>query len=183
MKFLITAFICFGIVSIASGQSISTDSITIPRSYWVSGGVGLSTLGSASAGLVANAEIKNRILISAGWIGETSEKILDFSTNHSVNVSSFNALAGKIYKQRNSLISFSAGLGLVRLETRDTGGARVSSVTETTIGIPLLVQAHAIGFQAIGVGLNLYGNLNMKQSTTGIHLSIALGRIATRQKR
>jgi hypothetical protein len=78
-------------------------------------------------------------------------------------------------------------LGLVRVKSWESGGGifgkESPAVTETTVGIPLLVQAHAIGFQAVGVGLNLYGNLNTKQSTAGIQLAIALGRIATRPRR
>jgi hypothetical protein len=184
IKFLIAIFLA-GVVSAASGQVRSVDSTGIRKSYWIAGRVGLSTLGSVSGMLVANAEIKNHILISASTTGETNG-ILDFSATHSVDVSSFNMLAGKIYKQRHSLISFSAGLGLVKIDTHDSEPGIFGKVypesSETTIGIPLLIQAYAIGFQTIGVGLNLYGNLNTKQSTAGIQVCLALGRIATRPR-
>jgi hypothetical protein len=132
--------------------------------------------------LGANAEIKNNILISANLIGETNQTFMS-RPRHIVDLTSFNALAGKIYKQRNSLISFSAGLGLVRVDRNDLDlFSKKTEISETTVGIPLSIQAYAIGFQTIGVGLNLYGNLNTKQSTAGIHLSVALGRIATRAR-
>jgi hypothetical protein len=186
-KLLITTFICVGMLSAAFGQVKSADSTQVPKSYFAAGGIGLSSLGSFSAMLVANAEIKNRILLSANWIGETNVRILDSRAGHDVDVNSFNLLAGKIYKQRHSLISFSTGLGLVKVDERDVGGGVFGKVNpvgrETTVGIPVLVQAYAIGFQAIGVGLNLYGNLNTKQSTAGFQLSVALGRISTRPRR
>ena len=140
----------------------------------------MSALGSVSAMLGANAEVKNRLVVSLNWTGETSS-VLDFTAKHVVDVNSFNILAGKIYKQRNSLMSFSAGLGLARVHTFDSRNG-AASYTETTVGLPLSIQAYAIGFQAVGAGLNLYANLNTKQSTAGIHVSLALGRISTRQK-
>ena len=186
IKVLIATLISIGFVSAAYAQVNTIDSLRVPKSYWVVAGGGLSTLGSVSATLIANAEIQNNILLSGSWIGETNVRILDSRASHNVDVSSYNALAGKVYKQRHSLISFSAGLGLVRVKSWDSGGGvfgKVSpAVTETTVGIPLLIQAHAIGFQAVGVGLNIYGNLNMKQSTAGVHLNIALGRMTTRPR-
>jgi len=154
----------------------------IPRCYWGSFGFGPSSLGAFSGSFNANAELANRVLVTAGVQGETKAFL-----SNSAEVDSYNILVGKIFKKKFSLLSVSVGLSLVDV-VNTTGYDLFSSqppvkTDQYTIGIPILIQGYLVAFQTVSLGFNGYINLNTINTTAGIMVSVAIGRMATHTKR
>jgi len=152
------------------------DGIIIPRSYWGSLGIGTGSLGSFTFSVNANQEFSYRLLITACAQAETNAFF------GSTTIASYGVLAGEVFKQKFSLFTVSAGLSIVNVGTSSGFFNSVPVTSQTTIGIPILIQGYLVGLQTVGLGLNAYANLNSIRSTLGLTLNLALGRMATHKK-
>lgn len=169
--------------SICKAQSLKDESLT-PRSFWGSIGLGRSSLGSIAVSIDGNVELKKSILFTAIAQGE-SNSFLDFSTRESKDVSTFDLLLGKIYKQKSTLITMSSGLGLIMVNTRTSSGGILYPSTnkkQSTIGIPLLFRAYGVAFRTVGIGIGFYSILNTIKTTAGVTFNVSIGRILPREK-
>jgi len=159
-------------------QAVPNDSTKISKSYWGSVGIGASSSGF-SASFIANAELLNRWLISANVQGEGPL----FGDGN--EVTTFNVLAGKVFKQKFCFLTLSAGLGYISVTNVSNSFNFFSPAVTTqrsTIGLPIVVQGYLVAFQTLGIGLSGYVNLNTIQSTAGINICIALGRLSTHKR-
>lgn len=144
-------------------QASHPDSNKVPHAYWVGGGIGGSTEGIE---LMANANAE----LGHHWLITGTAQLESYVVGGGLTVISYNLLGGKIYKQKASLFSFSAGLGAVSFDDHPS---------KVTVGVPVLLQTYWVIGQTFGFGLNATANLNSIQPTAGLSLNIALGRIAT----
>jgi hypothetical protein len=189
MKIKIITSVCIAMLVCAFTKGLAQvstkDTSKIPRCYWMALGLGASSLGSLSGTINANAEISNRWLLTAN-VGIEQNTFLNLSSSPNVQVTTFNILAGKIYKKKISFIALSAGLALVNVYTYNNAGlfgeAPVHKLNQYTVGVPLLIQGHVIRAQAVGIGLSGYVNLNTIQTTAGLNICLVFGRIATHKR-
>jgi hypothetical protein len=157
-------------------QAVPNDSTKIPKSYWGSLGVGQSSLGAFAGKLDANAEFANRLLVTASFQGETN------SILGGTQLASYNLLLGKIFKQRISMFTLSAGIGLVNVTTKSFNLFSTEpsvSTSQTGIGLPIVIQGYLVAGQTVGFGVSGYLNLNTVKTTAGITFSLAIGHLAT----
>lgn len=167
-----------------------TDTTKIPHAWWLNAGFGLGTLRSLSANIGVQAELPKHWLISATFQTEFNhfgEKILGGAV-HDVTINTSNVLIGRIHKQTYSLWSVSTGLSLVNMDIHDSYGVFPGAPASTqnnryTIGIPIVVQGYVVGGQFAGIGLSGYVSLNTLQTTAGVQLQVALGRMQTHKPR
>ncbi len=191
MKIRIIIYICIPMLAfifttasaqVSTKDSTNKDAAQIPRCYWAGFGLGASTLGALAGNVNVNAEISNQWIITANAEIEAN-RFLNFSSSPNVQVTTYNVLAGKIYKGKISFFTLSAGIGLVDVYTYNNPGlfsdAPVHKSDQYTVGVPLLIQWYVIRFQAVGIGLSGYANLNTIQTTAGFNISVVFGRIAT----
>jgi hypothetical protein len=167
MKIKILAFFVIIILACnfktARAQVVKPDSIQqVPHAYWLAGGLGGSSRGIELMSN-ANAELGHK------WLVTGTAQIESAAFGSGEDVEQFNVLGGKIFKEKASLFSVSAGLGIVY-------------INKATVGIPVLFQVYLVGGQFIGIGLNACANLNPTEPTAGFSINIALGRMATRRK-
>jgi hypothetical protein len=166
-------------------QSASRDSTKTPKSYWATFGLGYSSLGSIAAHLDGNAEIWNKCVITANLQTEVSDFFGKAGTTN-FQVTTYNLLAGKIFKQKLTFITVSAGLGLVDVNTYngyDKGilvFVKTDSKNQFIGGVPIIIQWYGVINEVVGFGINGYVNLNTVRTTAGFTINIALGRITTR---
>lgn len=165
------------------GQTATTDSINLKPNYWGSIGGGPTTLGSVGFNADLNAEMSDHWFISTE--GQVETKTLNlFGSN--VSTATFNVLAGKIFKQKLTFITVSAGLGLVDLNTFTSGGlfptTPSSSKDQYGLNIPVEVNVYLVPVTPFAVGVGAYLNLNAINTTAGITLRLAFGRMSTHTK-
>ncbi|MDB5132068.1 MAG: hypothetical protein JWR02_1817 [Mucilaginibacter sp.] len=175
----------------AFGQAAATNNINAKHNYWGSLGFGPTTFGSSVLGGDLNAEIANQWVISA----ESKVELQSFLSSN-VTVTTYDILAGKIFKQKFSFITVSAGLGLVDLNTvtTSTNAPTVSSTPQNqftltfpsytwhdqyALNIPIEVQMYFVPVTPFAVGVGAYVNLNTIRTTAGFTVRLALGRMST----
>ena len=175
----IIAFSLLGYQGIS--QNLTNDNSDYVKCYWGDVGLGGSSLGSISAALGFHFEINRHVLITANIMGEANS-FIDFSSKPKIDVNTFNLLVGKISKQKSSIITYSAGLGLINYYKKTYPGGFLSPLPAVTtkkysIGIPLLISGYLIGFRTVGFGLSVYANLNTINTTAGLTLNFGIGRM------
>jgi len=186
MKFTLIAGILLLLTHLnAYSQDTTKNRSNIPRCYFIGFGVGGSSLGSFSAMLNANIEIKNQWLLGVNIQGESNTALFDGHKGNEADVNTASFLIGKIYKQPNRFVTLSTGLSFVEVYTRDNNGGIFGSITNKrtrhTIGIPLAVQGYLAGFKTLGIGLSGYVNLNTIKTTAGFSVNFALGHMPTQR--
>jgi hypothetical protein len=156
---------------------------SLPRCYFVSVGLGGSSLGAYSTMVKFNVEIKNQWLLGANFMSETNTKLFNGRSDNETDVNTTNLLAGKIFKQYGLIGSLSTGLGLVEVYTRNNNNGTLSSTgieqTKHTVGIPIVAQGYVVLFKTVGLGLGAYANINTIKTTAGFSLNFALGYMPT----
>jgi hypothetical protein len=186
MKTYVLTIILFAATITASTAQTSPDNSNIPHAWWGAIGIGASSLGAISGEYSINVQIPNNWLISAYIEGGTN-KLGKFSDSNTYqDVVNFSLLAGKIARQKYTLLSVSAGLGLVDVRT-GTGsyslGTPYTNKDQYTVGVPIILQTYLVGLQACGIGLNANFNINTIKPTANINLCFALGRMQTHKPR
>jgi len=170
--------------TMAFGQTTRVDSINLKRNYWGSIGAGPTTLGAVGLNADVNAEISDHWFISTEGQVETQTFLNLFGSN--VGVATLNVLAGKIFKQRVTFITVSAGLGLVDVNTYNSGGlfsnTPPTSQTQYAFNVPIEVQVYFVPVTPFAVGVGAYLNLNAINTTAGITVRLAFGRMSTHMK-
>jgi len=164
-----------------------SDNTKIPNAYWASFGAGASSLGALSGMYSVNVQIPHNWLVTVDLDGGANRSGKTYDTNYSQSVISFNILAGKMARQKFSLFTLSAGLGLVDVHTGlgsyGLQDAPYINKDQYTLGIPIVIQGYLVGLQAFGIGFSGNINLNTIKPTAGINLSFALGRMQTHTPR
>jgi len=183
MKLKISTILIVLVLTVAFNKCFSqagvNDTTKIRKCYWGSVGIGGSTSGF-SASINANAELSNRWIIAANVQGEGPL----FGNGN--QVAEVNVFAGKILKQKFSFFTLSAGLGYVSIaNVTNSFNFNSPSVTtyRSTMGVAVSIQGFLVGFQTLGIGLSGYVNLNTIQSTAGINICVALGRLSTHKRK
>jgi hypothetical protein len=190
MKTKIIIICSFLIVGAATCYAQDTTKTTyhVPKAYWGNLGFGASSLGAFSGALYLNAQITNKLLITAGGQAETNDSnFIDFGPARQTNLGTANILIGSITKGQYALFTFSAGVSYVDLNTKNLTGffssTPSSSTDQYSVGVPLLVQGYWVIGQCLGFGGSLYANINTLQSTVGFTVNLAFGRMQTHKPR
>lgn len=137
-------------------------------------------------GTVEFALQKQRNVYSLGIRGIQEFQIFDYS-NVSNSVSSLDLCYGKSFGKRSFFASVSAGIGLVTFVQQgkliSTSGGWFSSYsnyeknTAHTIGVPISVKLFWVPLSFTGVGLELFANINSKNTFYGINFSRQFGKL------
>jgi hypothetical protein len=163
----------------AFGQTTGADSINLKPNYWGSIGGGPTTLGAIGLNADVNAEISDHWFISTEGQVETQTFLNLFGSN--VSTASLNVLTGKVFKQRLTFITVSAGLGLVDVNTYNSGGlfsnTPSSSQDQYAVNVPIEVNVYFVPVTPFAVGVGLYANLNAINTTAGVTVRLAFGRM------
>ncbi len=188
--FALTILLIVFTSAMASAQTTTIDTAKIPHAYWINLGFGAGTLGSLSGNLAVQAEVPKHLLITSSYQAETNHFALKSvgGGGHDVNIFTGNLLIGKVYKQPFSLYALSVGLSYIDMDIDDYYGTFLGAPPSThsrrnTIGIPITIQGYIVGGQFAGIGINTYLNINILQTTAGVQLHAALGRIQTHKPR
>ena len=152
------------------------DNAKIAKCSWVALGYGSNTgsynhVGNINLFLNGNLEISNNLLL-------TADLIADPGPYGNVDLN-YAFLFGNIFKQKVSFLTASIGFELVNEITNSFLFARV---TNTGIGIPILIQGYVVAAQSVGLGINVYANINTVKSSAGISISLAFGRLSTHER-
>ncbi|MDB5123392.1 MAG: hypothetical protein JWP94_1521 [Mucilaginibacter sp.] len=188
MKITLITFTALVLSSFAAafGQAGHRDSTDIRRSLWGASGLGGSSLGALSFMANGNAEIQHHWLLSVSAQAESST-FFNLTAKPTTGVNTYGVLAGKIIKPRFAFFTISAGAALVNVYTHTNPGlfgtGPQTRTSRYTIGFPILLQGYGVLFRALGVGLSGYVNINSVKTTSGIHMSMAVGRLTTRKNR
>jgi hypothetical protein len=184
LVFFLSATMLLTWCNTAFGQTTATDSVNLKPNYWGSIGGGPTTLGAVGLNADVNAEISDHWFISTEGQVETQTFLNLFGSN--VSTATLNVLAWKIFKQRLTFITVSAGLGLVDLNTFSSGG--LFSTTPSTsqdqyaLNVPIEVNVYFVPVTPFAVGVGAYLNLNAINTTAGITVRLAFGRMSTHAK-
>jgi hypothetical protein len=165
---------------LAAYEKAIDDNSNIQKCYWVAAGFGPSSLGFLSLGANINGELPGRQLITANIIGDT-QSLLGGSEE-----TNFGLLYGHIFKQGSFFFTVSAGISAVYFETADVYLFSTMSSTKTSqsgVGVPILIQGYFVAGQVVGFGVNAYVNINSIQTTAGLTLTLALGRLSTHERK
>lgn len=174
----------------AYSQTVKPDSITARRNYWASISLGASSLGQLSAGLDVNAELANHWAIAANIKGESNRFLDIYQETPNVDVTTYNILGGKIFKQRSSFLTVSAGLGLADVYTYTyllPNGSYAKDITSQqdryALNIPIEVQMYFVPVTPFAVSIGAYVNINNVKTTAGISGKFSFGRMSTHNTR
>jgi len=114
----------------------------------------------------------------------TTEEFDIFGPSPALSDTDYAVLAGKRFGRGRRLDSLAAGVALVRSVRRGVlverpgwfGGGRYEKLDSLTVGLPIDVKT-TLNFKVVGVGLNMFGNLNPKGSFAGLALTLQLGKL------
>ncbi len=152
------------------------DNDKIEKCSWFAFGFGPSTgpsNDSSDVFLNGNLELYGKSLVTA-----------DIRINPAIfgtDVENYSILLGKITKQKFSFFTASAGISFVSSHTTYLFSSRNNS-NEAGIGIPILLQGYVVAAQAVGLGINVYANINTIGSSAGISFCLAFGRLSTHER-
>ncbi len=203
MKKIFTCLIIFAFVltfSNSFGQFAKPDSTKQAlKSYWATLGFGASTIGYAFTAAL-NAELPGSYVVSAYAQAEFNRfaiNVLGPPSGDFTYVYNYDLLCGKIFKQRISFFTISAGLGVINytsytdsiyvisqgsgLFNSTYGAVRINPRDRYALNIPILLQGYLVIAKPVAIGISGYVNLNSIHTTAGITLNIALGRMTTRK--
>jgi hypothetical protein len=181
-----SAAMLFGNFTAALGQAAKADSITARRNYWGSIGLGPTTLGEGMITADVGAEMSNHWVISAEAKGETSLLLRSSPPPSYIDVTTYNILTGKIFKQSSSFITVLAGAGLANVDKNnnpDYSPGPASRQNRYTLNVPVEVQMYFVPATGFAVSIGAYVNLNNIKTTAGISGKLAFGRMSTHNKR
>ena len=190
---LLTFSNCFG--QFAKPDTIKQN----PKSYWGTFGFGASTIDYAFTAAL-NAELSGNYVVSASAQAEFNRfeiNILGPASGDFTYVYNYDLLFGKIFKQRISFFTISAGLGVINytsytdsvyvisqgsgLFNSTYGAVTINQRNRYALNIPILLQGYLVIAKPVAIGFSGYVNLNRVHTTAGITLNIALGRMTTRK--
>ncbi len=173
-SFIVTLTLLFGFTALAQKPSEGK----LSRTYWLSIGLGPTTFGSSAVANV-NVEIARDWFITAEFEDDVNSH--GSYPDDDAKYFNYNIMAGKMYKKKFGLATWSAGLGFIDEATIQSEGVYPLEMLvfkdRYTLGIPFKVQGYLVEFKAIGLGLGIYGNLNLFQTKAGVDISLAIGRL------
>jgi len=143
--------------------------------------VGLGAGSRAMAG-VASLNFSHRDLLY-GLRASTVSEFNIFGPAPDESDTDYALLVGKCSHGHHRFASAATGIGLVRSVRRGRlvhppgwfFGGEYERLDRTTVGLPLDVKA-SLNASAVGIGLNLFGNLNTRGNFAGVALTLQLGR-------
>jgi hypothetical protein len=162
-----------------SSSQPQTDSMSSsPSMGWVTLGVGLSgnrdffglTANLSASYFSALGLLRLRLVNATGFPGEETPTRLQSHTSRLLELS---GMYGLSHRTSFLLLSVSSGIGMVRMREYTPNGQKVS----TTLGIPLEGEVLITPLPTVGVGMNVFGNLNGKSSYWGVLSCISLGKL------
>lgn len=170
-----TVFAAFDAINpVCAQNTVKSDS----SEFWFNFGVGPSMSELAAGGSFSHSTSAKNRMITIRFIN--NEELSLFSSP-SENTWDFGVLYG-IYKKGDAgLISISAGAAIVGGIRKGEliGGSWFSSEYESenfaTLGLPVNAQLFLKPFPAIGLGLNVFANLNMEEPFAGALLCLQAG--------
>ena len=142
-----------------------------PKGLWIDLGLGTGTLGAG--GHVQLSARSNRSLFTLRFAGTEETNLLGPSTS----AADVGFLYGRTADLEDdwALASMSLGVGIVRSASPQEGNGLSGRSNETfTLGIPLSARLGA-QLPFAGLGVQIFGNLNPKQSFAGLVVSVQLG--------
>ncbi|PIS27505.1 MAG: hypothetical protein COT43_10075 [Candidatus Marinimicrobia bacterium CG08_land_8_20_14_0_20_45_22] len=173
-RFLVTLFLLvIPLFALADSKtSVVNDS---PSFGWATLGAGYSKSkdmlgcgGCVSASYLSKQRLLSVRFLETDKIGMEPEIITGTRLEH---FSELSGLYGIYTRPPFLFFSASSGLGLVRLKERSQSGMK----TSTLVGIPLEVQMFVTPLPAIGIGIDILGNINRKSSNYAVFICIQFG--------
>jgi len=175
-------------LSNAHAQRARTDSNSAPKSFWGTFGFGGSSVGPLGM-LTANAEIGHHYVFSA--VAETETNGYGQAATNNQDVTRFNVLFGKIFRQQYTFLTVSAGVGTVDFSTYDMVHddntpatswqyIRANYKYRYAFEVPVMVQYYLLMSKTVSFGIQGFVNFNRIRTTEGFSLDFAFGRMRTR---
>ncbi len=176
--FLITLLInLFFFINISAGQSDKFDSLDGHRGYWLGLGIGGNYFGVTQSGNVTYALNENIFMIRYTKSNEFQFNVDGVYDKPEKNMKELAFMYGKYLKSNNTILSLAAGLSYLKGTNRGANIQYHEFETEniSTFGIPIQLD-FMLGFtNNVGIGIQLYGNINKDKSFTGVVFKINIG--------
>jgi hypothetical protein len=149
-----------------------------PSVAFVAAGAGIGFGGVAE--VVSLNVSRGRLIYIARW--SRTEEFLIFGPYPAESDTDYGVLVGWSSRSRRHVSSAAVGLGVVksvrRGELLEPGwfGDRYDRLDRTTLGVPIDLKTTA-NLGPVGVGVNMFGNVNAKGSFAGLALTVQLGKM------
>src|SRR5665213_183157 len=163
----------------AFGQRAHTDSSRAAKSYWGTFGFGGSSVGPLGM-LTASSGIGHHYVFSA--VAETEVNHFWSTETNNLDVTRYNVLFGKIFRQQYTFLTLSAGVGTVNFTTYDRVNDNTSKYTSNkdAFEVPVMVQYYVLMSKTVSFGIQGFVDFNRIRTTEGFSLNFAFGRMRTR---
>jgi|GEM_PF-5090107 len=163
----------------AYAQRARTDSSRAAKSYWGTFGFGGSSVGSLGM-LTASAEIGHHYVFSA--VAETEVNHFWPAETGNLDVTRYNVMLGKIFRQQYTFLTVSAGVGTVNFTTYDRLNDNTLKNTSDRYAfeVPVMVQYYLLMTKNVSFGIQGFVDFNRIRTTEGFSLNFAFGRMRTR---
>lgn len=153
--------------------------------YWFNGGIGSSSAGLSAGISFSHLNGKHLFTVRSTF----NEELVIFGPTPAENAWDFGCMYGRVAKSNSGFASIAAGFGLVGGVRRGRylgyevngsswfGTSRYVADDFFTLGIPAELQAFWTPFSKLGIGITLYGNLNLERSFAGMLISLQIGNL------
>jgi hypothetical protein len=159
-------------------QRALDDNSKILKCYWGSFDTGTSSNEGTCFNINGNAELPRRQLIAFDAQLEPKSSLLGYGTD----VASVGVLYGHIFKDNYALYTISGGIGMVWVDTSSEGMYTSNFSSQNGVCVPIVIRAYLVMGQFFGLGLGAYVNINSIQTTAGVNVSFAFGRLTTHER-
>lgn len=166
-------------LSNAYAQRARTDSNSAPKNFWGTFGFGGSSVGPLGM-LTASAEIGHHYVFSA--VAETEVNHFWSTETNNLEVTRYNVLFGKIFRQQYTFLTVSAGVGTVNFTTYDRLNDNTFKNTSDRYAfeVPVMVQYYLLMTKNVSFGIQGFVDFNRIRTTEGFSINFAFGRMRTR---
>jgi len=162
------------------------NSESLEKSKFVSIGFG-STLkafegnhSGISIGITGQYQMKKDI-VSLQFVSNGESRSLAYNPRPNLSISHFGILYSKFRRSPENIISIGAGPALVRFTDRGDlikdnypSASEYEKIVSNYFGF--IIHGQALAFRKIGIGLNLYANINSRNTFLGFFISLYFGK-------
>ncbi len=164
-------------VNISAGQFDKFDSLDGHRGYWLGLGIGGNYFGLTKSGNLTYAINENIFMLRYTKSSELRFNVDGIYDEPEKKISEFALMYGRYLKSNNTILSLALGLSYLNGINR---GKNIEfhdfeTINISTFGLPIELD-FMLGFSKnIGIGIQLYSNINKDKSFTGVIFKINIG--------
>jgi hypothetical protein len=180
----IIIILVFQTITLGNQPLVAQDTISTKikdENFWLYAGKGSTSISSdLSLGSIGVTYQNTKSIFSIRCTGNLGT---DWETSPQVSFLDLGALYGRIKKGHWVNVSFSTGVSYVKGVYRGEylGGAghtlSYKGVPYSTFGVPLECQFYITPFFFLGIGVNVFANLNPDKSYTGFLICVKIGKV------